>query len=1140
MRHGVERAIIRWWVSLALALVFFRGATAEAQEERAALFQAVADKSKPADERFAEAMRLIFSEEDMDDPTSLPPVTRAGEVSIIKNILEDKTDKASIRIVALMLGQRYSLSSAPDSAIFCDTSISRSTDDSEELTVRQFFSMSLGVFCSAEPLKVIQSLERIADPMISAFAIESLSGISFRGKDLSDLPVKERLGVATKAIALLDEPQLHARRKSALLSVIEDLMGGNVGDNPSHQQRRTALQDTLVEKARNLLATPHLAAQAIAAAAKNQLSGSSNEGMLVEWLSRKDTHPDVVIAILRIPEVDASLRQQLAAPVSRIVEDASRTTLARAMAIRMLTRIIISDHKDSLAHEAFELLRSVARESNDDEFLEDAVLGLASSADLTPLPQGERERIIKLLSDRSRPPSLRLAASRAIRTHLSQLSKAELKTCLEVLVDPTLLGERTRSTFAEFLDTQNDRETVGMTFWTLLHSTDEEQHDVQPAIARLVGTRFSENAQQTTEFLKGETRNETVKQLIIGSINPVVVGRSSAHAGALLDAYFTVASTAKSPTLKTAARNAFRALASEIGISNSIELIPLLQGILARLDSDPRPPIDVAHAKQQLETLTNYKIAHPLLALKLWILGRQSIAWGVACYIALTLLVLLVLKYRPLWLLLINDKLNFSIPFKLFGLTEIPIPARHLLVVGFFHYHPRVLGAWTQRFSKTITANLDSLAVVSARSVCLPVPGRDNNNRAMSLTPDLFDLEVGASGRRCLLLMGEGGAGKTTLAVGIAQRALARFGIVPLFITDTGVKEDDGPRKIVELARGALQSISGETDLSPTLVTQMLLKGRLLVILDRLSERPDSTAQTFNPCAPDFPVAKLLVTSRADEYADCPGRKRFKLDRLRGAALTGFVQTYVDQKGYTARFPSTEAHHLCFEIEHLARERGSTPLLATLFVELRVPKALATDSKAGTEPSVPQPTSIPNLFALYVAQVISPAVTAKWAHIDAARGIRVLARRCTYGFHSDKIGVDEAIAALVQACGASLGEGAEALDNAREFLTCCVDELRLLENAGVANAELQFTLDPLAEYMGALRCIEELGEDQAKWDVELRRLQEIIQSPQRTTDVAGYVSALAQSIEADPAALPFVVREQVKQIFSACGPRRAS
>jgi hypothetical protein len=92
----------------------------------------------------------------------------------------------------------------------------------------------------------------------------------------------------------------------------------------------------------------------------------------------------------------------------------------------------------------------------------------------------------------------------------------------------------------------------------------------------------------------------------------------------------------------------------------------------------------------------------------------------------------------------------------------------HVLVLGFFHYHPKILDAWISRHIATAQVRFGHMSTVHEREVHVEVPVELDRKVVPALNP--VDLRGTFERRRtCLLVWGEGGAGKTSLACQIAK-----------------------------------------------------------------------------------------------------------------------------------------------------------------------------------------------------------------------------------------------------------------------------------------------------------------------------------------------------------------------------------
>ena len=121
-----------------------------------------------------------------------------------------------------------------------------------------------------------------------------------------------------------------------------------------------------------------------------------------------------------------------------------------------------------------------------------------------------------------------------------------------------------------------------------------------------------------------------------------------------------------------------------------------------------------------------------------------------------------VLPRVPGSLLRWNEKLStlqFTLPNWLGGAT---IPFRNVVLIGLYHYHPRVLEAWVESHIETAQEKFRKHPTVEQRKTFVPLPVILNGNSVAGL--EAKDLQAALHGDAwCMLLWGEGGLGKTAL-----------------------------------------------------------------------------------------------------------------------------------------------------------------------------------------------------------------------------------------------------------------------------------------------------------------------------------------------------------------------------------------
>ena len=140
-----------------------------------------------------------------------------------------------------------------------------------------------------------------------------------------------------------------------------------------------------------------------------------------------------------------------------------------------------------------------------------------------------------------------------------------------------------------------------------------------------------------------------------------------------------------------------------------------------------------------------------------------------------------LLRRAPLRLLAWNEALAeqdtaLNIEFALGG-AKIKIPIKALLktvtMIGFYRFHSLVLAGWIENHIEIARSAFEFLPTARNRRTFVSLPIVINGNSRSSLTP--LDLHPTTSRDRwCLLVKGEGGLGKTTLACHLAFWAMSK------------------------------------------------------------------------------------------------------------------------------------------------------------------------------------------------------------------------------------------------------------------------------------------------------------------------------------------------------------------------------
>ncbi|MBD2170193.1 HEAT repeat domain-containing protein, partial [Anabaena cylindrica] len=448
-----------------------------------------------------------------------------------------------------------------------------------------------------------------------------------------------------------------------------------------------------------------------------------------------------------------------------------------------------------------------------------------------------------------------------------------------------------------------------------------------------------------------------------------------------------------------------------------------------------------------------------------WMTKNPWVTGGLIYIIFFPSLWLILLRVRPLWVLHVNNALKPLSSFKLpDALGGVAFPIRTLLFIEFFNYHPRVLDAWVEKRLTSAKEGFNKKKTVTERSIFVPIPVvLDNNNLAQFTATDLqliFNQK-----RATLLIWGEGGAGKTSLACTLAQWAmndnesqrLSKHQMLPVLIE----QELDHPLK--ETIGGQLQALISETKtIDDELLTNLLRQRRILVIVDHFSEMSEATRNKIHPAEKDFPVNALIVTSRVEEKLNEVPKTTIQPLRVAGDRLSSFMEAYLTQRRKRDLFTDVEYFDACHRLSLMVGQRNITVLLAKLYAE----QMIAT--KEGTASDLPE--NIPDLMLAYLNELNRDRLETEPNNRTVQRDAKVIAWQCLKTtFRPTSAKLEDILAAL--------DDG----NKVEERLQHLEKRLRLIQTIGAAQDKIRLALDPLAEYLAGLYLIDSYGGDTASW-----------------------------------------------------------
>ncbi|HEY9830549.1 MAG TPA: HEAT repeat domain-containing protein [Stenomitos sp.] len=459
-----------------------------------------------------------------------------------------------------------------------------------------------------------------------------------------------------------------------------------------------------------------------------------------------------------------------------------------------------------------------------------------------------------------------------------------------------------------------------------------------------------------------------------------------------------------------------------------------------------------------------------------WILQHKWWLGAIAYILFVPLIWFILLRVRPLWLLQINNALKpyTDVPLPVIGIS---VPIRYALFVGFFHYHPKVLDGWVASHLKSVREEFQQKDTVRDRNVYIPVPVVLDGETVPQLTAQ--DLQPKFKKQRgCLLIWGEGGAGKTSLACQIAKWAtsddpaerLCEHQMLPVLIEEELDFEATDKPPFIAAIRGQLQDLTNEADpISEELLERLLRQRRILVIVDHLSEMTEATRKAIRPELPDFCVNALVITSRTEETLGKVTKTTLKPLRIEGNRLSSFMEAYLTQRGKRDRFTDTEFFDACSRLSTMVGTRNITVLLAKLYAEQLIARQDSTAAGTGTQGLTPLPDNIPDLMLSYLNELNRDVNGDKLDDRIIQEDAKALAWECLKGTYRPATAKRKDAIALLTG------------DDAEVRLKYLEHRLRLIQTIGPAQDQIRFALDPLAEYLAALQLIENYGKNQGQW-----------------------------------------------------------
>ncbi|MEB3212798.1 MAG: SUMF1/EgtB/PvdO family nonheme iron enzyme [Leptolyngbyaceae bacterium] len=410
-----------------------------------------------------------------------------------------------------------------------------------------------------------------------------------------------------------------------------------------------------------------------------------------------------------------------------------------------------------------------------------------------------------------------------------------------------------------------------------------------------------------------------------------------------------------------------------------------------------------------------------------------------------------VLWINPLWLLKL-PLTDITLPW-----TSWKIP---LGMVRSLKYRNRVLDVWVNQHWEKAKDEFLELPNVKDRRIHIALPVDLNQQLEENLSGDKLS-ETFSKKSAVLLITGEGGAGKTSLACQIAlwgiEEKLCPHRLLPVLIET----ELDDQKTLFEAIRGQLNILTDQSDpISSELLEKLLYRQRVLVIVDHLSEMSEATRKKITPELAEFPAKALVITSRINESLGGVSKTLLEPRQFNANSLIPFISVYLKKKYPNDRFADYEYDEIRNRLQRMAGERNITVLLARLFIDFCV-------KEWGQGSGELIPDSVPKLMLRYLKQLNQ--ITGKRDDLEVWKDATVVAWECLrQTYRPQSITKEVAIAVLTQKYGAK--------DIASDRLRYLEESIHFLQPRDQLYTRI--ILDPLAEYLAAYYLVQQKCQDE--------------------------------------------------------------
>ena len=460
----------------------------------------------------------------------------------------------------------------------------------------------------------------------------------------------------------------------------------------------------------------------------------------------------------------------------------------------------------------------------------------------------------------------------------------------------------------------------------------------------------------------------------------------------------------------------------------------------------------------------NLERIEPPFSIQDWIKDNPKTATSLGILSILFVFWLGMFLLYPIGLLKFHEKFPVSIGnIGAFNFVKIPLQS----VVSLFIFHPHILDAWVKKHLPKVKARFSEKQTVKDRKIYVSI-GLILNDKLVTDFSSKDLQKTFTQNQAKLLIAGEGGVGKTTLASQIARWAMSEeqeerlfkaYSALPVLLErNFAEKGKNGFQNAISAQLSNL--IDSEEPISDLLLTQLLKKKRILLLIDGMSELK---IETRNSITTGMTLANAIIfTSRKVESLNGLKKTVIKPTKITGTRLSSFVESYLMKMGKRELFEDEEFFEGCRRLSSIVGDRNITALLARLFVEQMV---------AQKEKSVDEglPRNVAELMRQSIKVLYNKTPSENIEFLDCIKTAKIIAWECLKNDYRPLPAINE-----------NVKNSVADVENGKEIFRHLKDKLMVIEEVGVDN-DIRFKMDPLAEYFAAMYLVEQKKDAEKEW-----------------------------------------------------------